>query len=167
MRLKNSKILELYQTLTIINGVKNTNFNYTKALNKASIKRKAETLQETQTQLQEILKPLNDEHHALLIKYAEKDKNKNPIIKAKTGYFTHYEVKPENQVKIENELKKLREGKYKKEVAKYEKEAKNFEKILNQEQEVDIVKFKQKDLPDDLDDVIDVLFDFIETPAEK
>jgi hypothetical protein len=39
---------------------------------------------------------------------------------------------------------------------------KKFEAILKQEQEVEIVKFKQKDLPSDLDDVMDVLFKYVE-----
>lgn len=165
--ISNQELLTFYQTLTLITGAKNTNFNFVKAQNKASLKRKAETLLETEKDLNEIIKSLNEEHHALLGKYANKDKDGNPIIKQRSGYFTIYDLTPKNEEKLNAELKKLRETKYKKEVAKYEKESANFQKILKNSTEVEIVKFKHKDLPDDLDDVMDVLYNYIETKEIK
>jgi len=162
MKLKNSDILEFYQTLTMINGVKNTNFNFCKAQNKASLQRKANPLTETQKEVFAHIEKYNAEHTELLKKYATKDEGGNPIIKAKHGYMTIYDLTPKAETKLNAELKVLREKKYKKDFDTYEKEMKKFEAILKQEQEVEIVKFKQKDLPSDLDDVMDVLFKYVE-----
>lgn len=162
IKLKNSDILEFYQTLTMINGVKNTNFNFCKAQNKASLERKATPLIETQKELFSHIEKYNQEHTELLKKYATKDENKNPKIKEKRGYMTIYDLTPEAEQKLEVELKSLREKKYKKQFDTYEKEMKKFEAILKQEQEVEIVKFNKKDLPADLDDVMDVLYKYVE-----
>jgi cell division protein FtsB len=76
IKLKNSDILEFYQTLTMINGVKNTNFNFCKAQNKASLQRKADPLTETQKEVFAHIEKYNQEHTELLKKYATKTKTK-------------------------------------------------------------------------------------------
>jgi len=161
-KLKNSDILELYQTLTMINGVKNTNFNFTKAQNKVSLERKAKPLIETQKDIFAHIEKYNAEHLELLKKHATKDKDGAPVIKEKRGYMTIYDLTPKAEGKVNAELTALREKKYKKNFDSYEKEMKKFEVILKQEQEVEIVKFNKKDLPSDLDDVMDILFKYIE-----
>lgn len=160
--LKNKEILEIYQTLANINGAKNTDFNYDKALNKVALERKAKPLSETQAQMYSHIAKYNEEHGVLSKKYADKDENGQPKIKEKRGNITFWDISPKNQAKLEAELKNLREKKYKKEFAAFEKAAKAFEKILNQTQTVNLVKFKRKYLPPDLDDSIEVLIKIIE-----
>lgn len=162
MKLKNSDILEFYQTLTMINGVKNTNFNFVKAQNKAALQRKADPLTETQKEVFAHIEKYNAEHLELVKKHATKDEDGNPKVKEKRGYMTIYDLTPKAEEKLKAELKALREKKYKKNFDTYEKENKKFEAILNQQQEVEIIKFNKKDLPSDLDDVMDVLYKYIE-----
>lgn len=160
--LKKGEILNLYHCMCEKTYSKNTSFNYTKSYNKNKLYEIAKPLAETQHVIQSIISKYNDECHEIIKKYAKRDKDGNPQIKQKTTTAIFYDISEENLILSEKECEVLKD-KYKNEFDEYEKSIKEFEEILQQEEKVQIMLFKRKDLPQEIEEhIMDTIFNYID-----
>lgn len=153
--MKNSKIVELYNRLASVKGLKGVQFNYAIARNMAKLESEFKSLSKSQEPTPEYAK-FEDARVELLKKYAKKDEKGEFVI-----VDNSYEL--EDKVTFEKEYKVLKEE-HKEVLDARTEQMKEYAELLDKENTIELHKIKFSDVPEDISTeqmvaVADILID--------
>jgi hypothetical protein len=151
MKIQNRVLLELWNVLDRLNNKEHpVKFSYFIAKNRSRIKDNVDILMNLSRPTDDYLK-YDTERVKLAKKFSDKDKNGKPIVENNQYILT------ENQSKFDIELEEL-QGKYTEEIDKAKKRNAEFNKLLDEEVEIDEFKISIDKLPEKIEARILELF---------
>ena len=131
--------VQLFNALNALSKHKGAKFAYAVAKNIAVLKEEIDALNKT-IEPTEKFKAYDAERIALLKKYAQKDENKEPVIKDNQFILSDTEG-------FNAEFEQLQET-YKEALAEMEEQKKGYEELLTEDVTLELTKIKEENLPD-------------------
>lgn len=137
----NSKIIETYNALSQLKGLKGVKFNYALLRNTGKLELEVKIL-EKMTEPMDKFKAFEQARIELAKEHSKKDENGEPVTEN-----NHFVI--EDKISFDKAFETLKET-HKEAIDEREKQMKEFEDLLQKENEVDLYKVKLSEIPDDI-----------------
>ena len=143
--MKNKDLITLNAALQEVSDIKGKEFAYAVFKNKSIIEKEMEIFEKLQREPHPEFQNYEQERNVLCITHSIKDEEDNPKINN-----NRYEIDPVQQVDFQNEFEDLKE-KYKEVIDDMQKAEQEYNEFLEKETELELVKIKFDNLPEDID----------------
>jgi hypothetical protein len=159
--MKNSDLINLLDAINSLTGVKGKGFAYAIFKNKALIEEEIKIFEQVKREPHPDYPNYENERNIVCINYAKKDENGNPL-KQGVPPQQHYVIDPAEMNNFQEEMQEVHE-KYAEVLQDMEEAKKDQDEFLAKEAQIDLIKIKFEDLPDDIDaNFIDKIKDMVE-----
>lgn len=146
--MKNLDLYRLKQALEGLGSVENVSFAYCAVKNLKLLEKEIEILEEVRKPSDEFMKNFQPQVDELVKKHSKKDEEGNPELSDGPQGST-IQVDPANKAKFEKEFAKLEEEN-KPLVDQRMEQLTKFNDLLQEEVEIELVKIKKEDLPENI-----------------
>jgi hypothetical protein len=146
--MKNLDLYRLKQALEGLGSVENVSFAYAVVKNLKLLEKEIEVLEEVRKPSEEFMQEFQPKVDELVKKHAKKDEDGNPE-QGDGPQGPTIQVDPKNKVKFEKEFAAL-EKENQALVDQRMEQLTKFNDLLQEEVEIELVKIKKEDLPEDI-----------------
>jgi len=156
--MKKKDVLSFYEGLVAIKGLPGARFNYAVSKNKDNFKSEVEALSEAYKESPEF-NAYNVERYNLCIELCRKDEEGNPV-KVRQGNQEIFAFDEDSDIK--NKLEALSD-KHPGVVAAREKQLKDYDKLLQEDSDVEVYKISLDSIPEDItQELLDPIYPMID-----
>ena len=145
--MKNKDLITLNAALQEVSNIKGKDFAYAVFKNKSIVEKELEIFNKLQKEPHPEFQNYEQERNILCITHSIKNDDGNPVIKN-----NRYEIDAVQQVDFQNEFEDLKEQ-YKEVIEDMQQAENDYNEFLEKETNIDLIKIKFSDLPDDVDAV--------------